>query len=81
MDKELLHWIVGYLYMNGEVGKAESLRTIINEFESNTKYSLFNRLEVIDHNGRSYVNNNCSNIEMSVQDNGKTLKIFAGKGS
>ena len=33
------------------------------------------RVEVIDENGRSYTKWNCS-VELSYQDNGKTLKIF-----
>ena len=34
-----------------------------------------NRLEVIDKNGRMYVNTNCT-FELNYQDEGKTLKIF-----
>jgi len=34
------------------------------------------RLEVIDHNGRSYVIKN-ADVELSYQDNARTLKIFA----
>lgn len=34
-----------------------------------------NRLEVIDKNGRMYVNTNCT-FELNYQDDGKTLKIF-----
>jgi hypothetical protein len=34
-----------------------------------------NRLEVIDKNGRIYVNTNCT-FELNYQDEGKTLKIF-----
>jgi hypothetical protein len=36
-----------------------------------------NRVEVIDQNGRSYVNWKPTNkTELSLQDNGKTLKVF-----
>ena len=36
-----------------------------------------NRLEVVDDNGRAYVNwNDKNNISFSLQDEGKTLKIF-----
>lgn len=35
-----------------------------------------NRLEVIDDKGRSYVNLNIKNLDISIQDNGRTLKIF-----
>ncbi len=34
------------------------------------------RLEVIDHTGRVYVIRN-AHVELSYQDDGKTLKIFA----
>jgi len=33
------------------------------------------RLEVIDEKGRAYVNTNCE-IELSEQDEGRTLKVF-----
>ena len=33
------------------------------------------RVEVIDENGRSYTKWNCS-VELSYQDNGRTLKLF-----
>tara|TARA_R110001599_G_scaffold41214_2_gene124795 strand:- start:903 stop:1058 length:156 start_codon:yes stop_codon:yes gene_type:complete len=34
------------------------------------------RFEVIDHNGRSYTNHTVGTIEFSLQDNGRTLKVF-----
>lgn len=34
------------------------------------------RVEVIDKNGRSYVNTNAKDVRLSYQDNGKTLKVF-----
>lgn len=38
------------------------------------------RVEVIDENGRSYVNQDPSNkVELSYQDDGRTLKIFITK--
>lgn len=38
------------------------------------------RVEVIDENGRSYVNWDKNNkIQVSFQDGGKTMKIFIGK--
>jgi hypothetical protein len=36
------------------------------------------RFEVIDDSGRVYVNNKCQ-IELSYQDDGRTLKVFVGK--
>ena len=42
--------------------------------------SKVNRVEVIQHsdpyNGRAYTNYNASNVEMYLQDDSKTLKIF-----
>ncbi len=38
------------------------------------------RVEVIDQKGRSYVNFNPNNeVKISVQDEGRTLKIFINK--
>jgi len=37
------------------------------------------RLEVIDNNGRSYVNMKVKDIELSFQDDSRTLKIFLNK--
>ena len=34
------------------------------------------RLEVIDQFGRSYVNHNVDDIDISLQDTGRTLKLF-----
>jgi hypothetical protein len=34
------------------------------------------RVEVIDNHGRSYVHYNADVVEYSLQDDGKTLKIF-----
>ena len=58
-----------YLNING----------ITTEARSSAIFKLLdtNRLEVIDANGRSYVNRHKNNnIELSFQDNGKTLKVF-----
>lgn len=43
--------------------------------------SMINRVEVIDENGRSYVNWKPTNrTEIQVQDNGRTLKVFVSQG-
>ena len=34
------------------------------------------RVEVIDHNGRSYTNVKVKEVELSLQDNDRTLKVF-----
>lgn len=44
--------------------------------ESN--FSQINRVEVIDEDGRSYTNYDAHSVELSIQDNGRTLKVFIG---
>lgn len=39
-------------------------------------YPLINRVEVIGKNGREFVQYDCSNVQVSVQDEGRTLKVF-----
>ena len=34
------------------------------------------RVEVIDSNGRIYTNYNCKDVEIQLQDDNRTLKIF-----
>ena len=34
------------------------------------------RVEVIDKRGRSYTNYDCKNVEMQMQDEDRTLKVF-----
>jgi hypothetical protein len=40
--------------------------------------SKVNRVEVIDEDGRSYTNYDAYDVQISVQDVGRTLKIFIG---
>ncbi len=48
--------------------------------QEKTNTSQVTRVEVIQHsdpyNGRAYTNYNASNVEMHLQDDNKTLKIF-----
>ena len=39
-------------------------------------YPNVNRLEIIDDNGRVYINYDVSNVQVSLQDDGQTLKVF-----
>ena len=39
-------------------------------------YPLINRVEVIGKNGREFVQYDCSNVQISEQDDGRTLKVF-----
>lgn len=37
---------------------------------------LVSRVEVISEKGRDYVNTQCSNVRVAIQDDGRTIKIF-----
>ena len=55
----------------------ESLKDIyVNQDNSNDK--IVTRLEVVDKNGRVYVNSKCK-IQLDYQDDGQTLKIIVKK--
>lgn len=43
---------------------------------NDTDTSKVTRVEVIDDNGRSYVKYGIEDIEFSLQDDGRTLKLF-----
>jgi hypothetical protein len=50
------------------------------KFKYEVMYNEVNRVEVIQHsepyNGRAYTNYNAKDVEVQLQDDGKTLKIF-----
>jgi len=39
-------------------------------------YPLINRVEVISSDGREFVRYDCANVQVSQQDDGRTLKVF-----
>lgn len=58
-------------------GKALSIADVMAILPQVTLLEKVNRVEVIDQNGRSYVNWKPTNkTEISLQDDGKTLKVF-----
>ncbi len=58
-------------------GKELTIDEIIDILSIKVLPTKANRIEVIDPNGRSYVNWKSDNkIQISVQDNGRTIKIF-----
>ena len=58
-------------------GKALSMSDVMDMLPSVTFLEKVNRVEVIDQNGRSYVNWKPTNkTEISLQDGMKTLKVF-----
>lgn len=60
-----------------ENGKALSIADVMAMLPPITLLEKVNRVEVIDQNGRSYVNHKPTNkTEISLQDDGKTLKVF-----
>lgn len=42
-------------------------------------YSNVTRIEIIDQTGRAFVGYNMSDVQISMQDDGRTLKIFCKK--
>ena len=57
-------------------GKALSIADVMSMLPT----AMINRVEVIDENGRSYVNWKPTNrTELWVQDNGRTLKVFVSQ--
>lgn len=52
---------------------------IVIEKDSMSSLREVTRLEVIDEEGRSYVRLGLDKVEASLQDNGKTLKLFINK--
>lgn len=41
-----------------------------------THHKRATRVEVIDQSGRAYVNTNCRDVAVSIQDDGRTIKVF-----
>lgn len=59
-------------------GKALSIADVMAMLPT----AMINRVEVIDENGRSYVNWKKTNrTELQVQDNGRTLKVFVSQSN
>ena len=63
----------------GEVNKIEkALEAEKKVTQKHYDLEAVTRLEIIDSNGRSYVNLHANPMKFSYQDDGKTLKIFCG---
>lgn len=41
-----------------------------------TNYPEVTRVEVITNNGREFVRHDCANVQVSLQDDGRTIKVF-----
>lgn len=76
IDEKIYGYRKLYYRILHEIGQRK-MKKIIQKSKSSPLPPTTNptRLEVIDINGRRYVNMNCS-FELSYQDNGNTLKIF-----
>ena len=46
-------------------------------FVGNQQLEKVTRVEVIDKSGRAYTNHSIKDLEVSLQDNGRTLKLFS----
>lgn len=47
-----------------------------NQIKEFTVFPKITRVEVIGETGRMYVNWGCKGIKLSIQDDGRTMKIF-----
>lgn len=43
------------------------------------KVDTITRVEIIDDSGRVYANRKCKNVQLHIQDNVRTMKIFLDK--
>ena len=41
-----------------------------------TNYPEVTRVEVVTDNGREFVQHDCTNVQVSLQDDGRTIKVF-----
>jgi len=57
---------------------AEDIQMPNGDFLKN--YPEVTRVEVITHNGREFVQYECSNVHISLQDDGRTIKLFVING-
>jgi hypothetical protein len=53
---------------------------LIEEVHTLHERPLVDRVEVIDGNGRAYTNNWVKDVSTSLQDQGRTLKVFVSEG-
>jgi hypothetical protein len=83
MKQTAVEWLVEQLKINNYISdNAHWLIDEAKEFEKEqiANTSLVKRLEVIQHsppfNGRAYTNYNAKDVEIQLQDDCRTLKIF-----
>lgn len=58
----------------------DSIISFLNNWKLHQETNQTTRVEVVDDKGRTYVNwKNDNKVELSFQDNGKTLKVFISK--
>ncbi len=56
---------------------SEDIRQPNGDFLKN--YPNVTRVEVITDDGREFVRYDCSNVQVSLQDDGRTIKVFLGQ--
>ena len=75
--REILYNVFEFESDMFDAGQQTGLKEFIEELKDNfIDYDSINRVEVIDENGRAYVNMSVETLTSSVQDNGQTLKLF-----
>lgn len=75
--REILYDVFDFESDMFSAGLQTGLEEFIQDLKDNIiDYEAINRIEVIDENGRAYVNMSVETLSTSVQDNGQTLKLF-----
>lgn len=70
-----VEWLQEQIYdLQSTINRLQS--TLDQLTEKLERVTNVNRVEVIDNTGRKYVKYNVENVELDVQDDGKTLKVF-----
>ena len=76
-----LKWFNDYVKMNRVSPSVDEMKcqlqmALEEEMSSQEYINGCSRVEVIDRTGRAYVNTHCKSVQLSRQDEGKTLKVF-----
>ena len=78
-DKELMEWLKEHCDKQPHGEYLEKWERIL-EMLSPELYKDVTRVEVIDADGRSYIKYRVTSVELHLQDEGRTLKIFVSEG-
>jgi hypothetical protein len=80
MKQTAVEWLTEKLRVEFGFAFSNNILEQAKEMEKQQSFADVNRVEVIQHsppyNGRVYTNYDAKDVELQLQDNNKTLKIF-----